>query len=30
MPPMQAGYSVTMKDESLADFAYPNGKEWKF
>ena len=30
MPPMQPGYSVTMKDESLADFAYPNGKEWKF
>lgn len=28
MPPKQAGYSVTMKQESIEQFVYPNGKEW--
>ncbi|MCO5237681.1 MAG: L-fuconate dehydratase [Chitinophagaceae bacterium] len=29
MPPMDPGYSITMKKESIADFTYPSGKEWK-
>ena len=29
LPPLLPGYSVTMKDTSLADFAYPHGKEWQ-
>lgn len=29
MPPKLPGYSVTMKEESLARFEYPNGEEWQ-
>ncbi|RRQ48010.1 L-fuconate dehydratase [Maribacter algicola] len=29
MPPLEPGYSITMKKESLRDFSFPNGKEWK-
>jgi L-fuconate dehydratase len=28
IPPTQPGYSVTMKEESLKRFEYPNGPEW--
>ncbi len=28
MPPTLAGYSITMKPESLRDFAYPGGAAW--
>jgi L-fuconate dehydratase len=28
MPPKAPGYSITMKPESLARFAYPNGAAW--
>jgi L-fuconate dehydratase len=28
MPPTQPGYSVTMKPESLRDYAYPDGAAW--
>ncbi len=24
-----AGYSITMKAQSLADYEYPTGKEWR-
>lgn len=29
MPPKQAGYSITMKEESVKDYSFPNGKIWK-
>ncbi|MDY7393993.1 L-fuconate dehydratase [Aureibaculum sp. 2210JD6-5] len=29
MPPSMAGYSITMKEESLNDYSFPNGKIWK-
>jgi L-fuconate dehydratase len=29
MPPKAPGYSITMKPESLAEFAYPGGRAWK-
>jgi len=29
MPPMQPGYSIEMKPESLARYEYPNGEAWK-
>ncbi|EPO8471767.1 enolase C-terminal domain-like protein [Yersinia enterocolitica] len=29
MPPKFPGYSVTMKEESLARFEYPQGEEWR-
>ncbi|MFI8378360.1 L-fuconate dehydratase [Leeuwenhoekiella sp. NPDC079379] len=29
MPPELPGYSITMKNDSLEDFGFPNGKEWK-
>lgn len=29
MPPEAAGYSITMKPASLADYAYPSGKAWQ-
>jgi len=29
MPPSAPGYSITMRSESLAEFAYPNGGAWK-
>jgi L-fuconate dehydratase len=29
MPPTAPGYSITMKPESLAEFAYPNGGAWR-
>lgn len=29
MPPKLPGYSVTMKEESLARFEYPHGEEWR-
>ena len=28
IPPQQPGYGVTMKQESLVRFEYPNGQEW--
>ncbi|SKB25846.1 L-fuconate dehydratase [Maribacter arcticus] len=28
MPPLAPGYSITMKEQSLKDFNFPNGKEW--
>ncbi|TLP71115.1 L-fuconate dehydratase [Maribacter sp. ACAM166] len=28
MPPMNPGYSITMKEESLKHFSFPEGKEW--
>lgn len=28
MPPLAAGYSITMKDSSISDFSYPSGKMW--
>src|SRR5699024_2600756 len=27
--PKAPGYSVTMKDESIRDYSYPDGKIWK-
>ena len=29
LPPEAPGYSITMKPESLDEFAYPDGKAWK-
>ena len=29
MPPSAPGYSITIKPQSLKDYAFPNGKEWK-
>ncbi|MEM8765172.1 MAG: L-fuconate dehydratase [Bacteroidota bacterium] len=29
MPPLAPGYSITMKSQSLKDYAFPNGKIWK-
>ncbi len=29
MPPTMAGYSITMKTESLAEYAFPDGGFWK-
>ncbi|WKX76756.1 L-fuconate dehydratase [Zobellia laminariae] len=29
MPPSMAGYSITMKPESLAEYSFPNGSYWK-
>ena len=29
MPPKSAGYSITMKEQSLIDYEFPNGKIWK-
>jgi len=29
MPPEMAGYSITMKDQSLEDYSFPDGREWK-
>lgn len=29
MPPTMAGYSITMKEESLSDYSFPSGKVWK-
>jgi L-fuconate dehydratase len=29
MPPQEAGYSITMKNESLERFEYPHGKYWR-
>ena len=29
MPPMEPGYSIEMKAESLARYEYPNGEAWK-
>jgi len=29
MPPMEPGYSIEMKAESLAHYEYPNGEVWK-
>jgi len=29
MPPRAPGFSITMKPESLTEFAYPNGGAWK-
>ena len=29
MPPMEPGYSIEMKTESLARYEYPNGEAWK-
>ena len=29
MPPTAAGYSITMKEESLKDYEFPQGKIWK-
>ena len=29
MPPTAPGYSITMKPESLEEFAFPNGAAWK-
>jgi L-fuconate dehydratase len=26
--PTQPGYSVTLKDESIAEFSFPNGPAW--
>jgi L-fuconate dehydratase len=28
MPPVTPGYSITMKESSLQDYAFPNGKAW--
>jgi len=30
MPPMEPGYSIEMKAESLARYEYPNGEAWKW
>jgi L-fuconate dehydratase len=29
MPPLAAGYSITMKPESIEEYSYPNGKAWQ-
>jgi L-fuconate dehydratase len=29
MPPLAAGYSITMKAESIEEYSYPNGKAWQ-
>jgi L-fuconate dehydratase len=29
LPPTAAGYSITMKEESLAEYAYPHGAAWR-
>ena len=29
MPPTMAGYSITMKPESIEEFSFPNGSFWK-
>ncbi len=29
MPPMDPGYSITMKKSSIADYTFPSGKIWK-
>ncbi|HEY2585621.1 MAG TPA: L-fuconate dehydratase [Tepidisphaeraceae bacterium] len=29
MPPQKAGYSITMKPRSLAEYEYPGGQAWK-
>ena len=29
MPPSMSGYSITMKEQSLKDYEFPNGKIWK-
>ena len=29
MPPLEPGYSIEMKAESLASYEYPNGEAWK-
>ena len=29
MPPSMAGYSITMKPESLAEYSFPNGSYWE-
>ena len=28
MPPKKPGYSITMKEGSIRDYSYPNGKIW--
>ena len=28
MPPKKPGYSITMKEDSIKDYSYPNGKIW--
>ena len=28
MPPIAPGYSITMKEESLKKYSFPNGKAW--
>jgi len=29
MPPLAPGYSITMKEQSIQDYSFPNGVEWK-
>lgn len=29
MPPQDPGYSITMKDNSIQDYTFPNGKMWR-
>ena len=29
MPPMNPGYSITMKSDSIAEYSYPDGEAWK-
>lgn len=29
MPPLAPGYSITMKESSLTDYSFPDGKMWK-
>lgn len=29
MPPLQPGYSITMREESLSEYAFPEGKVWQ-
>jgi L-fuconate dehydratase len=29
MPPLAAGYSITMKPASIEEYSYPNGKAWQ-
>ena len=29
MPPRDLGYSIEMKENSVNEFSYPNGKYWK-
>jgi hypothetical protein len=28
MTPLQPGYSIRIKDQSIADYAFPNGSVW--